>query len=78
MEIKMGMGRETFLVHYNLGRRHERARCGGRLALCGLDMLLHVGLALSAFHVPVSRGVLALLSLDWAQDPEQVEGARAA
>lgn len=74
MEIKMG--RDSFLVITILGAEHEPARCGGGFALCGLDSLFHVGLALSAFHVPVSRGVLALLSLDRAQDLEQVKGAR--
>jgi hypothetical protein len=48
----------------------------GGLAPRGLDVLFQVRLGLSGLRTPVSRGDFSISSLDWARDPEQVEGRR--
>jgi hypothetical protein len=48
----------------------------GGLAAQSVNMLFQVCLLPSRLRAPDSRGVSAVSSLDWARDPEQVEGSR--
>ena len=70
------MNTSTATADTPLRQAWPRSICGqaGRLALRGLDVLFQVRLALSGLRVPVSLGVWAVSSLDYARDPELVEG----
>jgi hypothetical protein len=48
----------------------------GGLAPRGLNVLFQVRLGREGLHAPVSLGDSTISSLDWARDPEQVEGRR--
>jgi len=51
-------------------RPHTKTRLARRLAEAGAGK----GVSLQGLHVPVSLGVSTVSSLDWARDPELVEG----
>jgi hypothetical protein len=48
----------------------------GGLAPRGVNVLFQVRLRPSGLRAPVSQRDCAISSLDWARDPEQVEGSR--
>ncbi|MDN5942862.1 MAG: hypothetical protein L0H94_13345 [Nitrospira sp.] len=68
------------IIHdrFYCNRRYAAATSltASRLAARSIDILFQVCLPPSRLRVPDSLGVLAVSSLDWARDPERVEGSR--